>query len=189
MLERCRLFLLIALGETVLTTGMAIAEASITLMTLITGASALVGTVALWALSFGWSHRLVLQHLEETSNPIRTSRYAVNVLMVMVAGLIAVAVANEIVIAEPHEHVSLTLSLLLGGGPILFLAAQGWYLMAILNVRSQLHWIGGVGLLLVCLTTLVLPAYAALILLGASLMILAILDQKMPIQRQSSKGV
>jgi low temperature requirement protein LtrA len=128
MLERCRLFLLIALGETVFTTGAAIAEASPTLMTLITGTSALVGTVALWALSFGWSYRLILQHLEETSNPLRTSRYAVNVLMVMVAGLVAVAVANELVIVHPQEHVSLALSLLLGGGPTLFLAGQGWYL-------------------------------------------------------------
>jgi low temperature requirement protein LtrA len=179
MLERCRLFLLIALGETVFTTGTAIAEAPITLMTLITGTLALVGTVALWSLSFGRSHRLILQHLEETTNPIRTSRYAVNVLMVMVAGLIAVAVANEMVIIDPHEHVFLALSLLLGGGPVLFLAAQGWYLSAILNVRSQLHWIGGVALLLVWLVTLALPAYLALILVGISLTGLAILDQRM----------
>jgi hypothetical protein len=58
-----------------------------------------------------------------------------------------------------------------------------------LNIRSQLHWIGGVAMLLVCLATLVLPAYAALILVGASLTTFAILDQKMPIQSQSSKGV
>jgi low temperature requirement protein LtrA len=189
MLERCRLFLLIALGETVFTTGTAIAEATTTLMTLITGTFALVGTVALWALSFGWSNRLILQHLEETSDPIRTSRYAVNVLMVVVAGLIAIAVANEMVIVHPQEHVSLALSLLLGGGPILFLAAQGWYLWRILNIRSQLHLISGVAMLLVCLATLALPAYAALILVGASLTTLAILDQKMPNKRQSIKGV
>ncbi|HSF83157.1 MAG TPA: low temperature requirement protein A [Anaerolineales bacterium] len=179
MLERCRLFLLIALSETVFTIGTAIAEAPISLMTLVTGTSALLGTIALWALSFGRSHRLILQHLEETSNLIRTSRYAVNVLMIMVAGLIAVAVANEIVIAEPQEQVLPALSLLLGGGPILFLAAQGRYLWKILNIRSQLHWIGGVALLLVDLTTLALPAYAALILVGVSLATLAILDQKM----------
>jgi low temperature requirement protein LtrA len=189
MLERCRLFLLIALGETVFTTGTAIAQASATLMTLITGTSALVGTVALWALSFGRSHRLILQHLEETSNPIRTSRYAVNVLMVMVAGLVAIAVANERVIVHPQAQISIGLSLMLGGGPILFLAAQGWYLWTVLDIRSQLHWISGVAMLLVCLATLALPAYAALILIGASLTMLAILDQKMPIQRQSKEGV
>jgi low temperature requirement protein LtrA len=189
MLERCHLFLLIALGETVFTTGTAIAETTATLITLVTGTLALAGTVALWALSFGRSNRLILQHMEETSNPIRTSRYAVNVLMVKVAGLIAVAVANEMVIVHPQAHVSLGLSLLLGGGPILFLAAQGWYLWIILNIHSQLHLAGGIVMLLVCLVTLALPAYAGLILTGASLTTLAVLDQKMPIQRQSRKGV
>ena len=43
MLERCRLFLIIALGETVLTTGTAIAAAPMTLMTLVTGTVALAG--------------------------------------------------------------------------------------------------------------------------------------------------
>jgi low temperature requirement protein LtrA len=177
MLERCRLFLIIALGETVFTAGISVAEAPMTLMTLITGAFALVGTVALWSLTFGRSHRLTLRHLEETMDPIRTSRHAVNAVMVMVAGLIAVAVANEEVIMHPYGHASFSLSLLLGGGPILFLAAQGWYLWAVPNVRSPLHWIGGVALLLIGLATLAMPPYAALILVGASLVTLAIFDQ------------
>jgi low temperature requirement protein LtrA len=175
MLERCRMFLLIALGETVVTTGTAIAAASMTRMTLVTGTFALAGTVALWALSFGRSHRLILRHLEKTSDPIRTSRHAANALMVMVAGLIAVAVVNEEVIAHPHGHASVALSLVLGGGPILFLAAQGWYLWAVPKVRSPLHWIGGVALLLVGLATLAVPPYTGLILVGASLTTLAIL--------------
>jgi low temperature requirement protein LtrA len=58
MLERCRHFLLIALGETVLRTGVAIAAAPLTLMALVTGPVALAGTVALWVLNFGRSRRL-----------------------------------------------------------------------------------------------------------------------------------
>jgi len=177
MLERCHMFLLIALGETVVTTGMAISESSLPMMTLATGTFALVGTVALWALSFGRSHRIILRHLEKTSDPIRASRHAVNALMVMVAGLIAVAVANKEVIAHPRGHTSLELSLLLGGGPILFLAAQGWYLWAVPNVRSQLHVIGGGALLLVGLATLAVPPYVALFLVGTSVSTLAILDR------------
>jgi low temperature requirement protein LtrA len=177
MLERCRLFLLIALGETVLTTGMAIAEASMTVMTVATGTFALAGTVALWTLSFGRSHRLIMRHLEETRDPIRASRHAVNALMVMVAGLIAVAVASEEVIAHPNGHGSLALSLLLAGGPILFLAAQGWYLWLVPNVRSRLHVTGGIALLLVGLATLAVPPYVALLLVGASVSTLAILGR------------
>lgn len=173
MLERCRLFLLIALGETVFTTGAAIAVAPMTLMTLVTGTLALAGTVALWALAFGRAGHLTLQYAEETRDPVLASRHAVNVLMPMVAGLIAIAVANEIVISHPYEHTS---SLLLAGGPILFLAAQNWYLLAVLHIRSNIHLIGGGVLLLVGLVTLALPASVALILVGLTLTTLAIFD-------------
>jgi Bacterial low temperature requirement A protein (LtrA) len=177
MLERCRVFLIIALGETVFTTGTSIAEAPTTVMTLTTGTFALAGTIALWALSFRRSHRLIIQHLEKTSDPIRASRHAVNALMVMVAGLIAVAVANKEVIAHPRGHTSLALSLLLAGGPILFLAVQGWYLWAVPNVRSKLHVVGGGALLLLGFVTLVVPAYVALLLVGACLATLAVLER------------
>jgi len=52
MIERCRLFLLIALGESVLTSGTALADAPRTLLTVVTGTCALVTIVALWALHF-----------------------------------------------------------------------------------------------------------------------------------------
>jgi len=179
MLERCRLFLIIALGETVFTAGMAIVTAPTTLMTLITGTFALVGTVALWALTFGRSHQLTLQHLEKTKNPIRTSHQAINAVMGMVAGLIAVAVANQEVIAHPYGQPSFSLSLLLGVGPLIFLLTQGWYLWVVPNVRSNLHFIGGFGLLIIGLGTQFVQPYSALILVGVSLAVLAILDRQM----------
>ena len=177
MLERCRLCLLIALGETVLTTGTAISATPMTSLTLVTGTSAMAGTVALWAFSYGRSHRLIIGHLERTSDPIRASRHAVTAVMVMVAGLIAMAVANREVIAHPHGHTSLALSLMLGGGPIFFLSAQGWYLWLVPNVRSKLHLFGGVALLLVGVATLATPPYGALLLIGAFLVTIAILDR------------
>jgi low temperature requirement protein LtrA len=176
MLERCRLFLIIALGETVLTTGTAIAAAPMTLMTVVTGTVALAGTVALWALGFGPAYRLTARHVGETRDPVHASRHAGNVLMVMVAGLIAVAVANEEVIAHPHGHTSAALSLLLCGGPIRFLVAQGWYFWFILQVWPRLRLIGSAALFVVGFATLAAPPYVALILVGASLSTLAILD-------------
>lgn len=52
-----------------------------------------------------------------TRDPIRASRFGVNALTVMVGGLIAVAVGNEMVIAHPHERASAALSALVYGGP------------------------------------------------------------------------
>ncbi|MGA2091477.1 MAG: low temperature requirement protein A [Endomicrobiales bacterium] len=178
MLERCRQFLLIALGETVVTTGAAIAGARMTLMTLTTGTVAIAGTVALWALSFGRSHKLILRHVEKTSDPIRTSSRAVDAVMIMVAGLIAMAVANEMVISRPHELGSLSLSMLMGGGPILFLAAQGWYLWTELHDRQRLHLIGGGALLIVGLFTVAVPFYGGLTLIAATLTTLALFEQQ-----------
>ena len=96
----------------------------------------------------------------------------------MVAGLIAVAVANEEVIVHSHGQTPVSLSLLLIGGPVLFLAAQAWYLRVVPRVWSKLHFIGFSALLLVGFGTLVVPPYAALILVGVSLSTLAIVDQK-----------
>ncbi|MGD8403739.1 MAG: low temperature requirement protein A [Anaerolineales bacterium] len=179
MLERCRLFLIIALGETVFTAGMAIVTAPTTLMTLITGTFALVGTIALWSLTFGRSHRLTMRHLEKTKDPIRTSHQATNAVMGLVAGLIALAVANEEVIVHPYGHTTLPLSLLLGVGPLIFLLTQGWYLWVVPNVRSNLHFIGGIGLLILGFATQLVQPYIALILVGVSLALLALLDRGM----------
>jgi low temperature requirement protein LtrA len=95
----------------------------------------------------------------------------------MVAGLIAVAVGNERVITHPHGHASAALSLLLCGGPILYLAAQGWYLWSAPGVFSHLRLIGSAVMVLVGLATLTAPPSVALLLVGATLWILAVLDR------------
>lgn len=149
-----------------------------TLMTVVTGTAALAGAVALWALSFERPHRLTQHHLEETCDPVRASRHAVNGLMGMVAGLIAVAIANETVISHPNDDASSALMLLLFGGPILYLLAQGWYLWAAPGVFSRLRLIGTAALVLVGLATSIAPPSVALILVAATLWILAVLDRR-----------
>lgn len=53
MLERCRLFRILALGETVLATGLTIVVVPVTVTTVATGSAALLGSVALWLVAFG----------------------------------------------------------------------------------------------------------------------------------------
>jgi len=176
MLERCRVFLIIALGETVLTTGTAISQAPLTLKTLLTGTTAFLGALALWALSFGRTNRLILQHLEKTCDPIRDSRHAVNVLMVLVAGLIAVAVANQKVITHSHEHTTVALCLLLFGGPVHFVLAQAWYRKAVLRVSSRPQLIGCTILVMLGCAAVKTPSYVALVLAGIGLLTLVVID-------------
>jgi hypothetical protein len=72
----------------------------------VTGTGALATIVALWALHFAASGRLLDRYVEATADPILAPLRTVNGLLVSVAGLVAVAVANELVIAHPHGQAS-----------------------------------------------------------------------------------
>jgi low temperature requirement protein LtrA len=164
LLERCRLFFLIALGETVLTTGTAVVQSPLGATTLFTGTVALVGTIGVWWLYFRRAENAALRRLDDSDDPARTGRYAIYSLMGMVAGLVAIAVGDERVIAHPGGHTDPATALMLFGGPALFLVSQGWYLHVAVGhlPRSRplgvlaLVAAGGLGLLLA-------PALAALL--------------------------
>lgn len=176
MLERNRLFLLIALGETVLTTGTAIAAGSMTLLTVLTGTAALAGTVALWAVLFGRTHALTLQHLGETLDPLRMGRMATNTQVLIVVGLIAVAVANERIIAHPSGPPSPALTLLLFGGPGLVRLELALYLWLLDRQTHWEHLIACAVLLVAGALTWAAPPFASLLLAGVLLVALALLD-------------
>jgi low temperature requirement protein LtrA len=126
LMERCRLFLLIALGETVATPGAALATAPIRVQTLVGGALALAGTLCLWWLYFH-AEPLALSHVARSEDHVLASRMGVNGLLFMIAGLIALAAGNALVIDHPSRDATLAVTLMLCGGPAMFLLARAWY--------------------------------------------------------------
>ncbi|MCC6313249.1 MAG: low temperature requirement protein A [Thermomicrobiales bacterium] len=178
MVERCRLFLMIALGETILATGRSIAAAPLEPMTVVTGTATPIGVAALWALGFGSADRLILQNVGETSDPVPASRHAGNGLIVAVAGLIAVAVANNLAITHPRGHAPAALEPLLFGGSILFLIAQGWYLWAVLHITPRLRMFGCAALAVVGISARLTPPFVALLLASTALAVLAGLERQ-----------
>jgi low temperature requirement protein LtrA len=186
MIERCRLFLLIALGESVLTSGTALAEAPRTLLTLVAGTGALATIIALWALHFAASGRLLDRYVQTTTDPILAARRTVNGLLVSVAGLIAVAVANELVITHPHGQTSVTLSLLLFGGPLLYLLSQTVYLWAVAGRRSLPRLAGIAALVVAGGLSYLLAAYAALGLVATLLLVVIVVREREQPQADSS---
>jgi low temperature requirement protein LtrA len=179
LVERCRLFLIIALGEAVLTTGTAIAAAPTGPMTWFTGTCALITTVALWALYFAGSDHLVNRHVETTSDPILAGRLTLSSESVVVAGLIALAVGNELVIEHPHGATQVSLSLLLFGGPILYLLVQTGYLWAVTRTPSRSMPVGLAVLVVAGGLAGFLPPFATLALVIAILaaLVLAVLRE------------
>jgi low temperature requirement protein LtrA len=173
MIERCRLFLIIALGETVLTTGTALAQAPFGILTAVTGSLSLLSIVSLWILYFGGSDRLVSEHVARTADPIRSARLVMNGEVVVVAGLIALAVGQEIVMVHPRGQASAALSLLLFGGPLLYLLAQAWYLRVVSGQLPRVELAGAGALILAGAVSPLMPPYAALALMTSLLAALA----------------
>ena len=87
------------------------------------------------------------------------------------------AVGNEAAIAHPNEPSTTSLRLLLFGGPILVLLAQGWYFWALLRVRPHVRLLGSGALAADGRRRVDGPAAGALVLAGATLAILGLLDR------------
>src|SRR5687768_452330 len=96
--ERCGLFIIIALGESILVTGAAFGAADITLVTGTAFASAFVGTVAMWWLYFDVGAERAARQLAQDKDPGRMARLAYTYLHIpIVAGIILAAAGDEMV--------------------------------------------------------------------------------------------
>ena len=124
LLERLRLFFLIALGETILTTGTAFADEAVSLGPIVAFVNAFVASVALWYCYFQRAEGEGLRATETAGDPTGVAALGTHVLTLAVIALIAIAVGDELAIAHPGADPSAGYLGLAFGGPALFLGAQ-----------------------------------------------------------------
>jgi low temperature requirement protein LtrA len=132
--ERCQLFVIIALGESILVTGTTFAEIKPSAVAVSAFVVAFLGSVALWWIYFSRSAEAAREVIASSEDPGRLGRSAYTYFhMPMIAGIIAVA-ADELTVAhlgEPGTLASITLTL---GGTALFLAGQTFFKWAVFGV-------------------------------------------------------
>lgn len=122
MAERVGLFIIICLGETLLVSGATFAEMSWTGPVILAFVSAVLSTVAMWLLYFSRGHEAASEAISNADDPGSLARRAFTYSPVLVvAGIIVVAVSDELVLAHPGVPVGTPAALTLLGGPILFL--------------------------------------------------------------------
>lgn len=159
--ERFGLFYLIALGETILSTGLAIAGHLEDPLIAVTGTVCLAGSVAIWWCYFHGLEQDTLERLASVDDQFRPGILAGNTLVVLLAGLILVAVGDQLVITGPAARPDLATILFLYGGPALFLASRGVFIRRVLG-RRQPSDLAGIGALAVMANlSLLLPAFVA----------------------------
>jgi low temperature requirement protein LtrA len=136
--ERCQLFIIIALGESIVVTGATASTAGLTSTVVVCLVVAFIQTAALWWLYFGATAEHARATMSACDDPGRLARDAYTYLhLPIVAGIIATAVGNDLLIAEPHHALhGVGLAMVLGG-PALFLLGESlfrWRMTGTTNV-------------------------------------------------------
>jgi low temperature requirement protein LtrA len=127
MAERCSLFIIIALGESLLVTGATFAELTWDLPILVAFFSAVLGSILMWWIYFDTGAERAAHRILHAADPGRQARSVYTyVHIVIVAGIIVCAVADEIVLMQP-DHSSDAGFLAILGGPACYLLGAAWF--------------------------------------------------------------
>jgi low temperature requirement protein LtrA len=122
MAERCALFIIIALGESVLVTGATFAKLPWSPITVAAFATAFVGSAAMWWIYFNIGAERGSRRISQSSDPGRLARLAYTYMhLPLVAGIIVAAVGDELVLAHPTGHTDFKTAATTLGGPLLYL--------------------------------------------------------------------
>lgn len=165
MAERCGLFIIIALGESLLMTGAT--YSGIADPGWAHGAAFGLGfasAVAMWWIYFDIGAEQGVRHMEESGDPGRMARAGYTYLhLPIVAGIIVTAVADEVVLHHPlgspsGDGTALPEMLVILGGPMLFLVGNAAFKAIPLGHWPLSHRVG-IGLLgmLVMVSVFVAP--------------------------------
>ena len=120
--ERCALFIIIALGESLLVTGATFASLEWNTDTLLAFANAVLGTILLWWIYFDTGARRATQRIERAPDPGREARSAYTYAhALIVGGILLCAVGDEVVLMHPRHATTMGVALVLAG-PICYLA-------------------------------------------------------------------
>ncbi len=160
LVERFRLFFIIALGETVLTMGDAFAGEPFELERLLALSIGFTSTVALWWCYFQMADPVGTAAAEAADDAGTVGWIKTWMLTLMVLALVAFAVGDEIAIAHPGDEASIGFTLLVFGGPALFVLAQIFFLYETLGCvsRSRLGALAALAILAIATAQLTLIA-------------------------------
>jgi low temperature requirement protein LtrA len=120
--ERIYLFVIIALGDSIVSTGTAVARLPITGPRLLALLAALLLAAAYWWLYFDYHARRAEEELARAGRRRGALARDLSYMHVpIIGGIIASSVASDIVVVHPVERLSSPQLLVLGAGPVLYL--------------------------------------------------------------------
>lgn len=127
MAERCGLFVMICLGETILATGRSFSEQDMSAIVVAILAGSFLTTGLMWWIYFHFGHEKASRELEDADEPGEVALHVFTYAHIpVVAGIILCAVAAEHLLTHPVESGGLARALVVIGGPFVFLLGNLW---------------------------------------------------------------
>lgn len=148
--ERCALFTIIALGESILVMGATTAALAWTPGVIAAFLASFAGSLAMWWIYFSATAEAASEAISHAKDPGRVARAAYTYIHLLpIAGIIVTAVADEWTIHHPLGHTDLKTAAALIGGPFLFLLGGLLFKRAVFRL-----WSPSLGVALLALTAL-----------------------------------
>lgn len=172
MAERCALFTIIALGESIIVTGSTVVGVSWEGPVMAAFASAFIGSLAMWWIYFSSTAEAASQAIAWAKDPGAIARLAYTYLhLPIIAGIIVTAVGDEWVIHHALGHTDGKTTAAVLGGPALFLLGALLFKRAVFKHVSRPRTLGLVALAVLIpiapsLTPLALSGLASLVLVA-----------------------
>jgi low temperature requirement protein LtrA len=168
--ERFQLFIILALGETIVITGATTSELEFGPARLVAFSLAFLGTAAFWWLYFTSAYRIGEEQLEAVRERTTLARDAYTYFHVLIAaGIILSAVGDELVIAHPTETLPAAELLTVVAGPAFYLLAETVVLRRVGRGWSTERLLGVLACAAVGVVGIVAPAMMVSALLVAVL--------------------
>ncbi len=165
MAERCALFVIIALGESIVVVGATLAKLPLDAATIGAFVAALVGSIAMWWIYFDTGAERGTAHIVHSADPGRLARVAYTYAhLPIVAGIILAAVSDELIIAHPLGHTELATTIVTLGGPAFYLIGNIFFKRVIAGRLPLSHLVG----LALLAALIALPLVAGPLVLGAA---------------------
>jgi len=159
--ERCGLFIIIALGESILVTGATFAKLDWSVVTAAAFLSAFIGSVAMWWIYFNIGAERGSEHISVADDPGRLARVAYTYTHLLpVAGIIVTAVSDELVLAHPSGHTDFKTAATTLVGPALFLIGNMIFKRILAGTPALSHSVGLGLLVLLAPAALIVPPLA-----------------------------
>ncbi|HVW56978.1 MAG TPA: low temperature requirement protein A [Rhizobiaceae bacterium] len=144
--ERCALFVIIALGESVLVTGATFSEMTWNGEHAAAFLVAFIGTVAMWWIYFNIGADYARSRIEKSDDPGAIARVAYTYIhIVIVAGIIVAAVSDELLLAHPTgRNADGGAVLVIAGATLIYIVGNMLFKARVFGRPPLSHMVGAV---------------------------------------------